>query len=231
MAYELNGRSSPKSTITRVNQESVHFHSHVGIAHGTFFLPPSLPQPSDPSLYGWDERSLQFSRMHPQSSQSARYAASPQMASQDISLLSSSHASTYQGATIATGNTPKHDRDGSACSTECQLSASVKPDIGMNNTLSESEQIYAPSFKKSRSNTFIAPKVVAKTFNSEIGSLVAVANTQLQQGNNVTGNNSLRCNFRRQLSGSKIEGFLSGGGDQEAMDVDTESNKPRSMSF
>ena len=84
--------------------------------------------------------------------------------------------------------------------------------------------------KKKRSNHYIAPREIAKTYNSEIGSLAAAAATQAtqqQQGNNLLGN--MRLNLRRQLSGSKIESYLSNGCD-EGMDID-DCSRPRSMSF
>ena len=117
--------------------------------------------------------------------------------------------------------------------------------------------------KKSRPNNYIAPRVVARTFNSEVGSLVGapllltqqpqdqrhiplppnqvqqtstfpfhgLSNTATSGGmNNSQIQNNLRGHFRRQLSGSKIEAFLSNGAD-DAMEVDAESNRPRSMSF
>lgn len=99
------------------------------------------------------------------------------------------------------------------------------------------EESLRSSSKKSRPNNYIAPKVIAKTFNSQVGSLalsgavkqVTQQQFQQQQSHIFPGNNNFRFNLRRQLSGSKIEAFLSNG-EQDSMDVD-DSTKPRSMSF
>ena len=88
-----------------------------------------------------------------------------------------------------------------------------------------------PHCKRSRGNLYSAPKQIPKnTFTSQIGSLVV--NRGLQ---NPTDRNDARqvIGFRRQLSSSKIECFLSTStNDHDAdMDVDTEASRPRSMSF
>jgi hypothetical protein len=72
--------------------------------------------------------------------------------------------------------------------------------------------------KKSRRNTYVAPRHVPATFTGQMGSLVVTKNI----------NDPRQVGFRRQLSSSKIEGFL---GDHDAMEVDTETTRPRSMSF
>lgn len=72
--------------------------------------------------------------------------------------------------------------------------------------------------KKLRNNTYMAPRCLPPTFTSQTGSLVVANN----------GNDPRQVGFRRQLSTSKIEVFL---GDHDAMDVDTETTRPRSMSF
>lgn len=93
------------------------------------------------------------------------------------------------------------------------------------------------SSKKSRPNNYIAPKVVAKTYNSEVGSLALAGAVKHLPPQHLPpqhfpshgGSNGFRFNLRRQLSGSKIESFLSNG-EQDSMEVD-DSTKPRSMSF
>ena len=77
----------------------------------------------------------------------------------------------------------------------------------------------------------MAPRQIPKnTFTSQVGSLCV--NRQLQ---NPADKNDARqvIGFRRQLSSSKIEAFLSTNvNDHDTdMDVDTEASRPRSMSF
>ena len=88
-----------------------------------------------------------------------------------------------------------------------------------------------PQSKRSRSNLYMAPKQIPKnTFTSQVGSLVV--NRQLQ---NPADKNDARqvIGFRRQLSSSKIEAFLSANvNDHDTdMEVDMEASRPRSMSF
>lgn len=73
--------------------------------------------------------------------------------------------------------------------------------------------------KKTRSNIYIPPRQIPISFTSQVGSL-AVGSTRSNDLNQV--------GFRRQLSSSKIECFL---GDHDAMDVDMETTRQRSMSF
>ena len=79
--------------------------------------------------------------------------------------------------------------------------------------------------KKTRCNTYIAPRTVPNSFINSMGTLVAPVPAAPSGGSS-----NLRVHMRRQLSGGKIESFL---GDHDAMDVDTtsESTRPRSMSF
>ena len=76
--------------------------------------------------------------------------------------------------------------------------------------------------KKTRSARTTAPQHVPKTFTSCVGSMVVPPLPGAVPQNVVVG-------LRRQLSSGKIESFLSAGDD--AMEVDTEATKPRSMSF
>jgi hypothetical protein len=97
-----------------------------------------------------------------------------------------------------------------------------------------SVQAYSSATKRTRPNTYISPREVAKTFNNQVGSIAAVfqvnCQEQYQQQPNTTG--CIRRNIRRQLSGSKIESFLSGssGENNDSMDVE-DSSRPRRMSF
>jgi hypothetical protein len=114
-------------------------------------------------------------------------------------------------ATMVSVNVPSHEQDSSV-------------------------QAYSSLTKRTRPNTYIAPREVGKTFNNQVGSIAAAFVVNCQQQNqqqqqpNTTG--FPRINIRRQLSGSKIESFLSGssGEHNDSMDVD-ESSRPRSMSF
>jgi hypothetical protein len=90
--------------------------------------------------------------------------------------------------------------------------------------------------KRTRSNAYIPPRQVPRTFTSQVGSLAYYPNNNNQQYQHVPHHVGLR----RQLSSSKIEGFLSSHdtlGDN-AMEVSepTETStgaqsRPRSMSF
>jgi hypothetical protein len=86
----------------------------------------------------------------------------------------------------------------------------------------------APSTKKIRTNDYRPPQKVPLSFTSQVGSFavgqVIMGNSKrdLAGGRAVVG-------LRRQLSSSKIEAFLSSGDD--AMDVDAEPTRPRSMSL
>jgi hypothetical protein len=77
----------------------------------------------------------------------------------------------------------------------------------------QAQQPSQPVSKKSRENTYIAPRKVPKSLISSMGSLA--------------GGPGL---MRRQLSGSNIDPYL---GDHDSMDVESaaDSSRPRSMSF
>jgi hypothetical protein len=80
--------------------------------------------------------------------------------------------------------------------------------------------------KKIRPNDYIAPRKIPTTFTSTMGSLVGGdASTLPWTG----GEGHRRIHLRKQLSGSKLEGFLSS--ETDAMDVDPAETRPRSMSF
>ena len=72
----------------------------------------------------------------------------------------------------------------------------------------------APHHKRSRGNTYIAPHKIPPSFTGAMGTLAPHPHGKL----------------RRQLSGSKLDGFL-GSGDKDDMDVDMGDTRPRSMSF
>lgn len=80
--------------------------------------------------------------------------------------------------------------------------------------------------KKSRQNDYIAPRKIPTTFTSTMGSLVGGDASALPWNG---GEGNRRIHLRKQLSGSKLEGFLSSEAD--AMDVDASEPRPRSMSF
>jgi hypothetical protein len=90
--------------------------------------------------------------------------------------------------------------------------------------------------KRTRSNVYIPPRQVPRTFTSQVGSLAYYPNNNNPQDQHIPHHVGLR----RQLSSSKIEGFLSSHdtlGDN-AMEVSepTETtssaqSRPRSMSF
>ncbi len=102
-------------------------------------------------------------------------------------------------------------------------------------TRTESDDLYSCSTettnssylqKKIRPNDYIAPRKIPTTFTSTMGSLVGGdASTLPWTG----GEGNRRIHLRKQLSGSKLEGFLSS--ETEAMDVDPAETRPRSMSF
>jgi hypothetical protein len=141
-------------------------------------------------------------------------------------------------------HTSKRDCNGSECSSDVGSSSGVH--YNTSNPLNPLEQtsygsdsiasVCPTTPKKCRTNGYIAPRTVAKSFNSEIGSLAVTQNQQLQLNQQPQqyqfGQGNLRPHLRRQLSGSKIEAYLSIGGDhQDSMDVDGEGSRPRSMSF
>lgn len=78
--------------------------------------------------------------------------------------------------------------------------------------------------KKSRGNAYIAPRQVDK--KSLLSTMGSLAQGAAMNANAASGN--LRIQFRRQLSGGKLDGFI--GVDHDAMDVDNDA-RPRSMSF
>ena len=81
------------------------------------------------------------------------------------------------------------------------------------------------SSKRTRSNNYSPPTDVPKTLISTMGTLVPQA-TAARSWNGFPSKQ--RVPFRRELSGSKLEGYL-GERDNDAMDV--EPSRPRSMSF
>lgn len=98
----------------------------------------------------------------------------------------------------------------------------------MTATTASSVVVVAPSTKKIRTNNYRPPLKVPPSFTSQVGSFAV---SQVSMGNNkreLTGGRAV-VGLRRQLSSSKIEAFLSSGDD--AMDVDAEQSRPRSMSL
>lgn len=101
-------------------------------------------------------------------------------------------------------------------------------------TRSESGDLYSintetttSSFhKKTRQNDYISPRKIPTTFTSTVGSLVG-GNASVLPWTGGEGNR--RIHLRKQLSGSKVEDFLSS--ETDAMDVDPADSRPRSMSF
>lgn len=80
--------------------------------------------------------------------------------------------------------------------------------------------------KKTRQNDYIAPRKIPTTFTSTMGSLVGGDASALPW---TGGERNRRIHLRKQLSGSKLEGFLSS--ETDAMDIDSAEARPRSMSF
>jgi hypothetical protein len=78
---------------------------------------------------------------------------------------------------------------------------------------------YEPSGKRRRDARYVAPRQVPKTFTSTMGSLAA----------GPAGRGNLRVHLRQQLSGSNLMAYLGSGGD--AMDVEEDAARPRSMSL
>jgi len=147
-------------------------------------------------------------------SSSASYFAKPPVFSGDVSGSSAiSHHHHHNFVTPSPTSSYHNVEGGMPCdhekrARECSFSSSE---------ISEAQSQQATP-KKKRSNAYIAPRQVPSTFTSQMGSLVVSKDSNSQQ----------RVGFRRQLSSSKIEAFL---GDHDAMDVEPESTRPRSMSF
>jgi hypothetical protein len=72
--------------------------------------------------------------------------------------------------------------------------------------------------KKSRPNSYVAPRVVKPSILTAMGSLVG----------GVQGNSFSIVPMRRRLSGGALEDFIGG---HDNMDMDTADSRPRSMSF
>jgi hypothetical protein len=85
-----------------------------------------------------------------------------------------------------------------------------------------------PNSKKSRVNTYIAPRAAAKpSLIATLGSLVG-GPTGATGAASSKSHPNLRVHLRKQLSGGQLDPFL---GDHDSMDVETAENRPRSMSF
>jgi hypothetical protein len=83
-------------------------------------------------------------------------------------------------------------------------------------------QPYEPSGKRRRDARYVAPRQVPKTFTSTMGSLAAAG---------PPGGGNLRVHLRQQLSGSNLMAYLGAAGGGDAMDVEDEAARPRSMSL
>lgn len=81
--------------------------------------------------------------------------------------------------------------------------------------------------KKTRNNSYKPPQKVPTSFTSQVGSF-AVSQFAGYKRDQATSSTKT-VGLRRQLSSSKIEEFLSSGDD--AMDIDAEQTRPRSMSL
>ena len=98
---------------------------------------------------------------------------------------------------------------------------------------------FVSTFKKRvRENAYLAPRSsTKKSLVSAVGTLASTSTMHVGNNNNnndmmpLSGLVSDKVHHRKQLSGSGIEGFLGGGGDHDAMEVDVEATRPRSMSF
>ncbi|GKY93924.1 hypothetical protein MPSEU_000359300 [Mayamaea pseudoterrestris] len=102
------------------------------------------------------------------------------------------------------------------------------------------------TMKKTRQNSYVAPRKVSDSFLSAMGSIAAAStattNALTKDANQDSATAMNRVPVRRQLSASKLDPFLSftsrqdsfhgnvAGNDCSNMDVD-ESTRPRSMSF
>ncbi|GAX15501.1 hypothetical protein FisN_8Lh199 [Fistulifera solaris] len=125
---------------------------------------------------------------------------------------------------------------------ECMITPSAVPPhnplfslVDSKRTRTESDDLYSCSTeatnssylqKKVRPNDYIAPRKIPTTFTSTMGSLVGGDVSTLPW---TGGEGNRRIHLRKQLSGSKLEGFLSS--ETDAMDVDPAETRPRSMSF
>jgi hypothetical protein len=80
--------------------------------------------------------------------------------------------------------------------------------------------------KRQRPVGYTVPRQVAKnTLLATMGSLATAPGGAPGIGNN---NSNMQVQFRRQLSGSKLDSFI---GQHDSMDVDDTDSRPRSMSF
>jgi len=133
---------------------------------------------------------------------------------------------------------PKRGRDDSDSHSESgnsfQAAAVAPPPVAQSHQQlheqqqQQQQQQPAAAMKRTRANNYIAPKQVAK--NSLLASMGSLAVPAAAAG--FGGNNNdpagRRVQFRRQLSGSKLESFI---GNHDSMDVDKDESRPRSMSF
>jgi hypothetical protein len=126
-----------------------------------------------------------------------------------------------------------------------QVSAVMPIAVSMAETTTAALPPNAAPPKRTRTNEYRPPRKVPTSFTSQVGSL-AVGHHVMMMGNNNNNNHasstrttreqqqqqqmaSRAVGLRRQLSSSKIEAFLSSSDD--AMDVDVEQGRPRSMSL
>lgn len=213
--YPPNDQVFALSTGNSISSPGSAMHHHYDDV-----APPNPPPGAAANYYS-------YSCHHLHAAEASAATASASAGHNNINAMSS--CATSSMSVVSERNTAmvKRDRNDQDCyyyslSSSSSLHYNVPPPL--------TQQLESAS-KKTRHNGYIAPRQIPATFTSQVGSL-AVGNSAISGNSTITagGNNDMRqVGFRRQLSSSKIECFL--GGDHDAMDVDADTPRPRSMSF